>query len=315
MAEVLLLQERGRSSEEIASALEVSKRTVIRDIQALCEMGVPIFSRDGAGGGYSLAANYTIEPLELNWREAFLLIMSVDALAKLSDTPFSAERVSLVAKLRALIPSKHLDRLESMRETVTLQVPEHTPQAPMLDRLVEVVGTGTWFSMRYDSADGITERLIRPDKVYADRGLWYLTGADADGFRMLRVDRILELEPADPPETVTEELPYDHPSHPIVRVRLTRRGARMVQRDPHMGGDVDASLELQTLEFRCPESELDWYAKYFGNMGSDALVEGPEELRERIREKSLRLLELYGADVSKWSRVLDSVVSPLKAGN
>jgi len=47
---LLLLQERPRTSEEIARRFEVSKRTVLRDVQALSEMGVPVIARDGAGG-------------------------------------------------------------------------------------------------------------------------------------------------------------------------------------------------------------------------------------------------------------------------
>src|SRR5580704_5259955 len=112
MAEVLLLQERGRSCDEIARALEVSRRTIIRDVQSLCEMGVPVISRDGVGGGYSLSSHYGIQPLELTWQEALLLMMALDGLAKMSDSPFSAERSSLSAKLRPLIPHRHIDRLD-----------------------------------------------------------------------------------------------------------------------------------------------------------------------------------------------------------
>ena len=67
-ATLLLLQARPHTSVEIAGRFEVSKRTVLRDVQALCEMGVPVVAREGAGGGYSLPEDYGLAPLPLSTR-------------------------------------------------------------------------------------------------------------------------------------------------------------------------------------------------------------------------------------------------------
>src|ERR1700734_1827339 len=98
-SEILLLQDRKRSSEELAELLEVSKRTIIRDVQALCEMGIPVIARDGLHGGYSLPEAYTVQPLQLTWKEMLLLMMALSGLSKMSDAPFSAERNSLLTKI------------------------------------------------------------------------------------------------------------------------------------------------------------------------------------------------------------------------
>src|SRR5579862_5151567 len=113
-AEILLLQERKRGSEELAELLEVSKRTIIRDIQALCEMGVPVIARDGVAGGYSLPDEYSIQPLQLTWKEMLLLMLALGGLSKLADAPFSAERNSLLAKVQALLPDKHRERVAGL---------------------------------------------------------------------------------------------------------------------------------------------------------------------------------------------------------
>ncbi len=293
MAVVLLLQERGRGCEELARLLEVSRRTVIRDIQAICEMGIPILSREGAGGGYSLSPQYGIRPLELSWKEALLLVMALDGLSKLSDAPYSAERASLSAKLIPLIPGKHLARLDDLRESVVVEVPDREQRAPMLDALVEVVGTGNWICLEYDGTEGKSSRHIRLDRIYTDRGFWYLNGYDGQVSRTMRVDRVLSISSVEPPEDVHPEVPYDDPSHPLVRVVLTKRGARVVQRDPHMGGNVDVGLEFQELAFRCPYSEFEWYAGFFGSIGKDAIVLEPEELRRKMLSRSLEQVRLY----------------------
>lgn len=290
---ILLLQERSRTSEEISRLLEVSRRTVIRDMMALCEMGVPIIAQGGVGGGYSLAGEYSIRPLQLTWREAMLLMLSLSSLSKMTDSPFSEERASLSAKVASLLPSRHLERINEFLKKVDLEVPERR-RAPHLDALVEAAGTGQWIRMTYDSPDGATDIAMRPDRVFADRGTWYVDGVSAGVRRWYRADRVMQIEPCDPVEHV-EPLPYTHESHPEVRVKLTPRGARVVERDPHLGSQVqDAKGKEVLLAFRCPPEELDWYAKYFGGMGADAVVQGPPELVLKVRARAQALLDLYG---------------------
>ncbi len=93
---LLLLQEKGRqrrhTAEEIAARFEVSRRTILRDIQALCEMGVPVLAQEGVGGGYALPPEFTLPPLPLKLREAVLMLLSLNTLASLADTPFAPER-------------------------------------------------------------------------------------------------------------------------------------------------------------------------------------------------------------------------------
>jgi predicted DNA-binding transcriptional regulator YafY len=70
-ATLLLLQEKPRTAAEIAAAFEISRRTVLRDIQALSEMGVPVIAREGPGGGYWLPESYSLDPLALSTNESF----------------------------------------------------------------------------------------------------------------------------------------------------------------------------------------------------------------------------------------------------
>jgi predicted DNA-binding transcriptional regulator YafY len=122
---------------------------------------------------------------------------------------------------------------------------------------------------------------MRLERVYADRGFWYAEGLSDGANKRLRADRILKVEPIESQEAI-EPLPYTHPSHPRVVVKLTARGARNVERDPHLGPALGGKPPT-ALEFHCPPSELDWYAKYFGSMGEDAVVQGPQELLEKIK--------------------------------
>ena len=77
---LMLLQDRPHSASEIARQFEVSKRTILRDVQALCEMGVPVIAQEGAHGGYSLPERYVLDPPALSAQESFLMLLALRAL-------------------------------------------------------------------------------------------------------------------------------------------------------------------------------------------------------------------------------------------
>src|SRR6266487_3636 len=159
---ILLLQRGRRTASEIAHRFEVSKRTAFRDIQALCEMGVPIVTEAGAHGGYTLMPDYSLAPLQLTLREALLLRLALG-------------------------------------------------------------------SVSYRSERGASRQTILPRRLYCAAGFWYceVYSLERREVRTYRVDRFVEVSPApapDPIEPSRSELPYEHPSHPEVRIRLTARG-------------------------------------------------------------------------------------------
>lgn len=303
-ATILLLQEGRRNCEWLARELGVSRRTVIRDVQSLTAMGVPVLSFEGATGGYEIAREFTLAPLHLTWREALLLMLAVGGLEKMADTPFLADRASLVAKLRALMPEGQRSRVEALLSRVSLEVPERAQRARYLESLLQAVGSGAWVRIAYSESSYV----LRPDRLYADRGFWYLEGIADGKSRNLRVDRISAVEACEPPERIEEPLPYGHPSHPLVRVRLTASGARIVEREPHLGKLIGGSGPT-CIEFRCPPEELPWYARYFGGMGPDAQVEAPTELVDLIVERARAQLRQY--QVSEESENGDRLMSPM----
>lgn len=299
---LLLLQRRPRTADEIARRFEVSRRTVVRDMWALREIGVPIFAQDGAKGGYSLPGDYQLAPLPLTPREMFLLLLALDAVESHTDAPFAQERATLRGKLHALLPADELASVERWLRSASIAIPRRVQRAPLLETLIEAVGRdgrARWLRMTYQSARRRTFCTIYPRLVYAHEGFWYCdahvheTGAE----RTYRVDRFVALEPADDdtlPETPPPAPPYDAAGHPLVAVTLTPAGAARVESEPHLGqillrrGDGGASLA-----FRCPPAELDYYARLFAMLGCEAVVHEPAELRLRLYELGRQIAARY----------------------
>lgn len=293
-SEILLLQERKRSSVELAELLEVSRRTIIRDVEALSEMGIPVIARDGLHGGYSLPEAFTVQPLQLTWKEMMLLLMALDGLSKMADAPFAAERNSLLAKIQSVLPDKHRERVEGLLDKIALDVPNRPQRSPMLERLVDLLDQGKWATITYRSGGPAYLVDVKPVRILADRGFWYMRAISNGEERSFRADRILEVVEREPPDSaIAESVPYDHLSHPLIRVTLGPRAIQRVENDQHMFRLVAGLEPPATIEFRCPLSELDWYARFFGELGEEAVVSEPPGLIERIVLRARRLLEIY----------------------
>ncbi|AIE84033.1 helix-turn-helix transcriptional regulator [Fimbriimonas ginsengisoli] len=287
---LVLLHDRKRTAETLSDELGVARRTVLRDVQSLTAMGVPVIALSGPNGGYEIPRDATLAPLHLTWREALLLTLAVEGLAKMSDTPFRADRASLVAKLRSIMPESQRDRVAAILDRVELEVPARPQRTPLLEPLLQLAGG--WAEIEYDGE----RRVVRIDRLFADRGLWYVDTIGNGKSRRFRADRITAAVPCPPPERIEEPLPYDDPSHPLVRVRLSPKGVRRAQSDPNLGPHLPENGELA---FRCPPDELEWYARYFAGFGEDALVEAPRELIQRILENAKRIESQYAFEGSE----------------
>lgn len=298
-ATLLLLQERPHTSVEIAERFEVSKRTVLRDVQALCEMGVPVVAREGAGGGYSLPEDYALAPLPLSTHEAFLLMLALGSLAQWADVPFAPERASLLAKLQALLPERERASAEHLLATVALELPAAGAPAPYLEALMAASRAGEWVQITYHSAGRAASHCLLPRRLSTRGGLWYCLAFNHERGeeRTYRVDRITALAPAANPrpgQVVPAPLPYDAPEHPQIEATLTARGAGYVESEPHLSRVLRRTPDgTGTLTLRCPPSELDWFARYFAGLGHEVTVHAPEALRQRLATLGRGLVERH----------------------
>jgi len=193
VAILMLLQHRGRlTADEIAAELEVSKRTVLRDVDALSTSGVPVYTDRGRGGGISLVPGYRTDLTGLTLDEAKALLSS--GTGWVASPAFA----SAMRKVAAALPEPH--RVEAARAAQRILVrpdgfawprrPE--PHLAELQRAV-IDGLRVHALYRRRHADA-TERTLDPvGLVYAGEH-WYLLALRDGTERTYRVSRIEELE-------------------------------------------------------------------------------------------------------------------------
>jgi predicted DNA-binding transcriptional regulator YafY len=296
---VLLLQGGRRTAGEIARRFEVSKRTVFRDIEALCEMGIPIVTEAGVNGGYTLMPNYSLTPLQLTFHETLLFRLALSSISQLAETPFQQERESLLAKIQALIPAQHHQETEQWLQALQFAIPARTYATPFIEQLLEGIRLGQWFCVTYRSERRTSQQTIFPRRLYSTGGFWYCEAYSQDHQeeRTYRVDRFLAVNTTQPPEhpaPLPSRLPYKHPSHPEVRIRLTARGLLMMERNPYFSEAIQPLGEEEGLLcFRWPPAENDWLARFLLSFGPDAQVLAPPDLCRLVQQMAQEIADRY----------------------
>jgi predicted DNA-binding transcriptional regulator YafY len=197
----------GRTSAWLAGRLEVSTRTIKRDIDALLQAGLPLWAQSGPGGGYVLDAA-TLPPLNITGAEAAAIAV---ALAALPALPFAADARSALSKVLAAMPAAERERAEAIASRLWLRVPEQPPRAAVARALDEAVRHRRVVVLRYADQEGqVTERAVEPAGLVATEGRWYLLAwcRLRRGPRWFRTDRIvsarLTAEPAPEHDIATE---------------------------------------------------------------------------------------------------------------
>ncbi|MFB9686563.1 helix-turn-helix transcriptional regulator [Amycolatopsis plumensis] len=316
---LLLLQSRGRvTARELAEALEVSIRTVYRDIDSLGAAGVPVYGEPGHEGGYRLLGGYQTRLTGLTAEEAEALFLTglPAAAAQLGLTSAAA---TAQRKLLAALPAELRGRAGRVADRFHLDLPpwyvgaERTPHlAPIAD--------ATWNQqvlriryLRWAEPHEIT-RTVQPHGLVLKAGNWYLVARGEDRFRTYRISRILEVEVlsrsfdrADGFDLASHWDDYldhfDRRRHRDTAVlRLSRRGLDRLQSllEPAVvaAGKTTAGPDRTGwTEIEIPIESVDAAVPELLKFGGDVEVVAPEALRTEIIRALRAMNRAYGVEV------------------
>ncbi|MGF7087122.1 putative DNA-binding transcriptional regulator YafY [Kroppenstedtia sanguinis] len=181
--------------QELADEFGVSKRTILRDLRELSELGVPLYSEVGPHGGYQVIRERVLPPIAFTEEEAVAMFFAVHALRHYSSLPFEAESASALRKFYLHMSGDVRDRIDSMRNRIDFITPTRRSDAPYLVMLLDAAIYGKVLAVKYESKEGeVNHRRIQPVYIYAKDGFWYCKAYCflRQGYRVFRCDRIYE---------------------------------------------------------------------------------------------------------------------------
>jgi predicted DNA-binding transcriptional regulator YafY len=202
LSALLLLQAHGRmTGRALAKRLEVSVRTVHRDMEALSASGVPVYALRGASGGWQLDDDWRTRVPGLDEAELRALLMAQPRV--LGDPRLARAAERALDKLMAALPASLRDQAASIRQRLHVDTtgwggaPENLAMLPIVQ---DAVARDRKLAIRYVRADRERiERTLDPLGLVAKGGSWYLVAHSSEGFRTYRVSRIEEARLIDRP--------------------------------------------------------------------------------------------------------------------
>lgn len=300
---LLLLQARGKvSSRELAGLLEVSERTIVRDMEALSASGVPVFAERGRDGGWLLPAGYRTALTGMKPGEIGSLLLTADS-AVIEALGIKEDYSSAVRKLEAAAAQPQHSQIQLLNQRIHIDGAGWHPSGeayPYLTLLQEAVWTDHKVLIVYSNNDERKERLISPLGLIAKRGVWYAAAQSGGELRTFRVSRIISAELTDDAftrpagfdlarywEESTASFKAALPRYPATLL-LSISGMKSLRQERYAAvltavPSSKAGWQKVQAEFHTPESAC----KIILSLGQEAVATAPEELVNMLVE-SLR---------------------------
>ena len=287
---------------ELSDRLEVSARTLRRDVDRLRELGYTVDAVRGAAGGYQLRAGGSLPPLLLEDEEAVAIAVGLRSSAAGAVAGMDDWSVQALSKVLSLMPPRlrrQMDAVASQTESPGPWEGAPVVDAAVLTTLAQACRDSEVLRFDYTAREAeVTHRRVEPLRLVSLGRRWYLVAYDRDrmDWRSFRLDRIAAPEPTGQ-RFRPRDLPADDalafvqqgirrmPQRYAVRVRVTT-GAEELAAQVGRWGTVSADGEGCVLEMNV--DDLGWPVMVRAGSGADFVVESPPELVEKVAEVGAR---------------------------
>jgi predicted DNA-binding transcriptional regulator YafY len=299
----LLQGRRDWPGNELADRLEVSGRTIRRDVDRLRRLGYPVESLTGPAGGYRFHAGSAMPPLLLDDEEAMAIAIGLRTATRASVTGIEETALRALVKLEQVLPAHLRRRLGALSSaTFTLPVGGPTVDPQYLTVIAAARRDHECLRFAYRSRDGSeTRRDVEPHAIVNYGRRWYLVAWDRgrEDWRTFRVDRLLKpastavrftprkLPTGDAAAFVKRQI-AERPNRFEARVVLHCAADEMKARMPAYWGRFEP-IDEHTCEYATGDDDLRWLALRVAMLGVDFEVVEPPELIEHLQELALRL--------------------------
>lgn len=301
----LLQNRREWSGAELAGRLDVTGRTVRRDVQQLRELGYPIEGTTGTGGGYRLRSGRDLPPLLLDDEEAIAVVAGLRTAAGAGIAGVDEASVRALAKLEQLLPARLRSQMDAAAEVTTAVA---VPAGPELDPatlgcVAAACRDHEVLAFEYRTRQGAGgRRRAEPHSLVVVTGLWYLVGYDLgrEAWRVFRLDRIREPSPtrnhfvprplpaagaADLLRERLREAPYRYQ----VTATVHLPAATVRDRLPRLLPGRLQELDAETCRVELGDDALGAVVADLARLDTDLRLEGPPETLNAIERAARRL--------------------------
>jgi predicted DNA-binding transcriptional regulator YafY len=291
--------------KELANEFHVSPRTMLRDLQELSGLGVPLYSEVGPHGGYQVLNERVLPPIAFTEEEAVAIFFASHALRHYSSLPFESETSSALKKFYFYMSGDVRDRIDQMRNRFDFIIPIRQAKSPYLAILLDAAVQQKVVCFEYESKSGKFVREIQPIGVYASSGLWYCPAYcfTRKDFRLFRCDKIcsdIQISTMQPIDLRNIHLgnrvamTKEQKTTLGLYVELNREGVQKCEADLGRRFQVNVREDGSGwLEDQIQAHNIPFFAKFFIGLGKDAMVKNPPILIDEMKEMLMEIMQQY----------------------
>jgi predicted DNA-binding transcriptional regulator YafY len=308
----LLQNHRYWPGAELAGRLDVSVRTLRRDVDRLRELGYPVDAQRGVDGGYQLAAGAAMPPLLLDDEEAVALAIGLRTAAASAIAGIEEASIRALTKVQQVMPPRLRRRIDALREATVPAAwgPGPTVDAGVLTSVAQACRDEERLRFAYTAQGGEqTARHVEPHRLVSLGRRWYLVAFDLtrQDWRSFRLDRMatprstgMRLSPIPRVLPAKDAAAFVRASFGNLSVTshacevLVHAPAATVRTRVGQWATVE-EVDEQRCRLRMTADNLDWPTLALGSVGAEFEVLRPPELVEHVREWGARFTRSTGA--------------------
>ena len=282
---------------ELAERLEVSTRTIRRDIERLRELGYPVESLTGPAGGYRLRAGTAMPPLLLDDDEAVAIAIGLSTAARASVTGIEETALRALVKLEQVLPARLRRRVSALGSaTIVPPVGGPTVDPGQLTVVAAACRDAECLRFAYQNRAGVqSRRIVEPHALVNLGRRWYLVAWDRgrEDWRTFRVDRltrpgvtgvrfVARRLPAKDPAAFVERSIAAAPNRFEARLTLHAAAEDVISAVPFHWGRI-TPIDSGSCEYRTGDDDLRWLALRIAMLGVDFELHDPPELAAHLQ--------------------------------
>ena len=289
----VLLQQERVTAPYLAEKFEVTRRTIGRDIDALCMAGIPVVTRQGGGGGISIAEGYKLDKSVLTGDELSGMIAALKGIGSVSDKSQAERTLDKLAINR--------DAVVSLREPIVIDLASHYKGSlsPKIKLIKQAILEQRLIEFDYYYEKGQMRRRIEPYLVIFQWTAWYVFGfcLERQDWRMFKLARLWELKPCEEIYAL-REIPPDRRDF---NAHLTDDKKLVVLFEPSAkyqlietyGLECFTVTEEGSLRLEIGYTNRDFTLSWLLGFGSRVKVLEPEDMAEELRRTAEYILKKY----------------------
>ncbi len=287
---ITTLQQKGKvTAPYLAEKFEVSRRTISRDIEAICQAGIPVVTEQGKDGGISIMKGFSFDTTVFTEEELQSVFTGLKTLDSISKSPKAA---LLAEKIGGALPIAD-DMLIDLSSFYKDELSDKT------ELLKKAIKESRRVRFRYYYPKGEEDKIIEPALIVFKWSDWYVFGfcPDRNDFRMYKLHRLWNLEMTDeifsPREIPAEKLQFSEAEADNIKVAAVYDESekfRLIEEyGPHSFTVREDGKLLAEYGFRSERSALEWFLSF----GSKVKIISPDSFRDLFIKEIERIGKIY----------------------